>query len=74
MLVWREGPRIDVDVGVDLDGCDVQAAGLEDGSHAAGYNAFPDARDHAARHQNILHTANHTLDKPKTGTLLYDST
>ncbi len=43
MLVWRKGSCIYVDVGVDLDGCDMQAAGLEDGSHAAGYNAFPDA-------------------------------
>ncbi len=43
MLVWRKGSCIYVDVGVDLDGCDMQAAGLEDGSHATGYNAFPDA-------------------------------
>lgn len=63
VLIWREGSCIYVDIRVDLDGCDMQAAGLENRAHTAGYNAFPNAGDHTARHQNILHIANHLLDK-----------
>lgn len=44
MLIRWEGASIDVDVGVDFDGCDMEATGLEDGAHAAGNDAFANPR------------------------------
>ena len=55
VLVGGEGSGVDVDVGVDLNGGDAQPAGFEDGADAAGDDPFADARDHPARHQDVLH-------------------
>lgn len=55
VLVRGEGPGVDVDVRVDLDGGDAQPAGFQDGADAAGDDPFADARDHPARHQDVLH-------------------
>lgn len=63
MLIGGEGARIDVNVRVDFDGCDVKAAGLENGAHTAGYDALPNARYHTTCHQYVLHNAAHSLEK-----------
>lgn len=55
MLVRGEGASVNVDVGVDLDGGDMQPAGLEDGADAAGDDPLADARDHPTRDQDVLH-------------------
>ena len=55
MLIGREGAGIDVDVGIDLDGRDVQAVGLEDGSNGRRNHTLPNPRYHPARHQNVFH-------------------
>ena len=48
VLVWREGPRVDVDVGINFDGCDADSVGFEDGADAAGYYAFTDSAYHSS--------------------------
>lgn len=71
VLVRREGAGVDVDVGVDLDGGDMQPARLEDGADAAGDDPLADARDHAARDQDVLHLprawTRHTPAAPQRG-------
>lgn len=59
MLVGREGPCVDVDVRVDFDGGDRDPAALEDRAEGAGDDALADARNHAARHQHVLHGGRH---------------
>lgn len=59
VFVGREGPRVDVDVGVDFDRGDRDAAALEDRAERAGDDAFADARNHAARYQHVLHGGRH---------------
>lgn len=61
VLVRGEGPGVDVDVGVDFNGRDVEAAGFQDGPDAAGDDAFPNPRDHASGDQNVLHGGDHSL-------------
>lgn len=59
MLIRREGPSVDVDIGVDFNGCDVKAAGLQDRPDTAGDDAFADPRDHTSCDQNVLHSGDH---------------
>jgi hypothetical protein len=40
VLVGRHRPRVDVDVGVELENRDVQTAGLEESSDAGGGDAL----------------------------------
>lgn len=61
MLIGREGPSIDVDIGVDFYGGDVKAAGLQDRPDTAGDDAFADPGDHTSCDQNVLHCGNHRL-------------
>lgn len=55
VLIRREGAGVDVDVGVDFDGGDMQAAWLQDGAHAAGDDAFANAGDDPSSYQDVLH-------------------
>ena len=53
-------PRInkqltDINVGINLNGCDGNAAMLEDDPEGGGDHALPNTRDHTARHQDVLH-------------------
>jgi len=57
MLERRHGSGIDVEVRIDLDGGDAEAAGLEDDPDAAGRHALPEPAHHAAGHQHVLHDA-----------------
>ena len=54
MFVRGEGPGIDVEVGVDLDGGDTQANGLEQSPDAARDDALTDPANDATAHQDIL--------------------
>lgn len=55
VLVWRKGSGVDVDVRVDFDRSNIDAAAIEQRSERARNDSFADAADHAARHQNVLH-------------------
>jgi hypothetical protein len=53
MLERAHGPRIDVDVGVELDQLELEAAGLEDRRQRSGGDAFAEGGDHAASDENV---------------------
>lgn len=55
MLVGRERPGVDVDVGIDFDGRHADVAVLEDGAERAGDDTLAHAANHAAGHQDVLH-------------------
>lgn len=74
VLIGRESSRVYVNVRIDFDGCDVKAAGLENGAHTAGYDTLPNARYHTACHQYILHNATHSLGKTNEKTFEDDLT
>ena len=50
MFVWRESARIDVQVGINLDGRDPQVERLEQCSDTTGDHSFPDTADDASGH------------------------
>lgn len=45
MFERREGPSINIDVRVNFDGCDMEAAVLKDGPNRAGDDSFADPTD-----------------------------
>ena len=55
MFIRREGAGIDVDVGINFDGCNSDAIGFENRPDATRDDAFPNPAYHASRHQNVLH-------------------
>ena len=57
MLIWRECSRINVDIGIDLDGRHAHATGLKDCADATGEHALAHAADHTPGHQDVLHRA-----------------
>ena len=54
VLVGRHRPRVDVDVGVELEDRDVETAGLEQPADAGGGDAFAERGGHASGHKDIL--------------------
>ena len=75
MLVRRKSAGVNVDVRVDLDGCDSDAICFKDCSDAAGDDAFPDAAYHTSSHQNVLHCRGYEfVAKLKEGSLQGNST
>lgn len=61
MLIWREGPSVNVDVGVDFYSRDVKATGLQNSPDTAGDDAFPNPWDHTSCDQNVFHCGVHRL-------------
>lgn len=55
MLVGRERPGVDVNVGIDLYGRHANVTMLEDSAERAGDDALAHAADHTSGHQNVLH-------------------
>jgi hypothetical protein len=55
MLIWRESSSVNVDVRINLNGRDSNAARSEDSSQTAGNDALTNATDHTASHQDVLH-------------------
>ena len=55
VFVGRESSGVNVDVGVDLDGGDLDVARLQDDSDGAGHDPFADAADHTAGDKDVLH-------------------
>ena len=54
VLIRRHRPGVDVDVRVELENRDVQAAGLEESSDAGGGDAFAERGGDASGHKDIL--------------------
>ncbi len=54
VLVGRHRPRVDVDVRVELEDGDGEAAGLEEPADAGGGDAFAERGGHASGHKDIL--------------------
>jgi hypothetical protein len=54
MLVGRHGPRVDVDVGVELHQGDRETSGLEDGAHRGRGHTLAQRRYDSTRHKNEL--------------------
>lgn len=67
VFIRGEGAGVNVNVGVDLDGGDVEAAGLENGTNTTGDDAFTDPGDHTACDQDVLHCGSHVLQRQKKG-------
>jgi hypothetical protein len=55
VLKGRHRPGVDVEVGVDFDAGDAQAALLEQDADGRGRDAFPQARHDAARDDDVFH-------------------
>ena len=55
MFVRGKRSGVDVDVGVDLDGRDLDVARLQDDTHGAGHDSLADATDHTSSNKNVLH-------------------
>lgn len=54
MFVRREGPSINVEVRVNLDGCNTQANGLEKGANTASDHPLPNTTDDTTTDQDVL--------------------
>ena len=69
VLVRRHRPRVDVDVGVELQDGDGESAGLEDAPDAGGGDAFAERGGDASGHKDILR---HGLSPPGVFPMLPD--
>ena len=59
VLERTHGARIDIEVGVELDHRDLEAAGFEDGAERGGRYALAQRRNDAASHENIAGHGTH---------------
>ena len=66
VLEGRHGPRVDVDVGVQLLVLDLEAVPLQQHADARAGEPLAQARDHAAGHEDVLR---HAFVLPETPTL-----
>ena len=73
MLIWGEGPCIDVYVWVDLDGSDTDATCLQDSADTAGYDTLTDTTYDTTSHQDILHCMPVGKNKIYTVDLVWDN-
>lgn len=55
VLVRRKCPRINIDVRIDLDRRDTDAARVQKRTERAGNNTLANAANHATGHKNVLH-------------------
>lgn len=54
MVKGGEGSGIDVEIGIDLDGGDLEAHSLEKEAGGGGDDSFANARDDTARDEDVL--------------------
>ena len=54
MVKRRQGPGIDVEVRIDLDGGDLETHGLEQQTGGRGNDTLADARDDTTRDEDVL--------------------
>lgn len=55
VLIWRESSSIYIDIGIDFDRGDIQAAGFQQCSERGCYHAFAHAADDATSNQDVFH-------------------
>lgn len=55
MLKGRKGSSVQIQVRIDLDRSDIDAAAVEQCSERAGDHSFANAADHATSNQDVLH-------------------
>ena len=61
MFKRAHGARIDIQIGIDLDGCDAQPASLEHSSHRRDGHTFAEAGDDASGDNDIFHFGRVTI-------------
>lgn len=59
MFVWREGSSVNIYVGVNFDGGDINATTAQQCSEGAGNDSFSHATYHATCHQYVFHVVTH---------------
>lgn len=65
VLIGRECACVNINVRIDLDGGDMEAAGFEDCSHTAGNNTFTNSRYNTTSDQDVLHISGKTWTERK---------
>lgn len=61
VLKWVHRTRVDVDVGIQFQQCDLEAAGLEKGTDACSSQAFSKRTDYPTRNEDKLGLFGHRL-------------
>lgn len=62
MLERRKSAGVDIEIGINLDACDLESAVLEQTANARSDDSFTNTADDTASYQNVLHLNKATLD------------